>query len=216
MNMEKIETKKIRLIKELEETFIETITITSWGKAFFLGIYPRKDGVINAWLYPGTSMYEFAKENKIVGERIFINFTASPIDILKVFKHEYTEILSCSHDFCFLVSSYLIIPATIVRQEEDKDKIRLTISMDDKSYYIPGSIPITNRYTCMLTEALIHLSRMEYYCRLGVDSKVVQYWKKLYDAIEIMERVSNNHLHTQINRWIKKRAEKCMEKTMPK
>ncbi len=159
----KVETRKV--LKNKEGSIMETISIIPSIRTFFLGVKildERMRGV--AWLYPGTWMNNYARKHELAGKEIYLTQSSSPLEIINVYKNSNIT-PQCKGGVCSLDSTYLIIPSVIEDTKiEDDGKIRLTIAMKAESYVIPERICLTNRFTSLLIEALVSLSRYHFFC----------------------------------------------------
>ncbi len=209
--MIKIKLTGLEQYNNLKKTFIESIGIIGKGShVFFLGVYnqyPETREAI-AWFYQGTRMYKYALKNNLKGQKLYLNFTQDPETIIDVFYHKTKKHLVCQDDLCYLDTSYLVIPSIISVIEKEKERIKLFLKLNDDAWVKEENIPITNRYSGCLIEALIHLSRIEYYC--SNKEKTIELYRKLLDCLETMKKVSGKTHYHSIVKEIMDRAEKCL------
>ncbi len=153
----------------LKDEFIETIFVVKENKFLhygFLGIRKLDRNKGEGFFYKESRTYEYIEKKTIkIGTVFHLNLIYDPNLLVKIFfKVIPTQAIYCDN-ICFLPETYAVIRGKVSKIEKEKDRFRIEFNFLENIHIFPENTPFINRFTNLLYELLVEVSRIEYYRR---------------------------------------------------
>jgi len=151
----------------LKNEFIETVFVVRTNKILhygFLGIRKLDKNKGEGFFYKESRTYKYIEKKIIKINTIFyLNLIYDFNLLVKIFFKEVPiQSIDCSK-ICFFPESYAVIIGEVSRIEKENNRYRLELDFSNNIYIFPENTPFLNRFTNLLYELLVEVSRIEYY-----------------------------------------------------